>query len=88
MRFYSPNLFFIHPENNLKNIPNYISYIKQFIENNNIYYKQYGNVNLVGSKEEWAPNVKEEMVIFIRGKNTPPEKLFRLFNSLRTINFL
>ena len=45
--------------------------------------RQYGAVNVVDDVNEWLPHTEAEVVIFIRGRNTPATKLKRLFDSLK-----
>ena len=40
-------------------------------------------MNLSGNKKDWLQTTNANVVIYIRGYNTSPEKLKRLFNSLR-----
>lgn len=87
MRMTSNELFFIHPQNEIKTIPNYLATVRQFVENNCVYDKQYDNVELIGSRSFWHEKATANVVLFIRGYNTPPNKLKRLFDSLRTQTF-
>lgn len=83
IRLYDNELFFIHPENTLKT-SNFISLVTSQVEEGNIdFLLQQNNVNVQGNWSNWVKEVKSNMVLFIRGRNTLPEKLKRLFNSLK-----
>lgn len=82
IRLTSKHLFFIHPENELKNELNFLSIVRQQVEEDGFIPSiQFDSVNLVNSFK-WIPTINKEVVIFIRGRNTPPIKLKRLFDSL------
>ena len=88
IRLVSNKLFFIHPENETKKIPNFLSKVRYFIENGlQIPSKQYGKVNLTGTENEWSEKLNSDMIIFVRGRNTSPEKLRRLFDSFKRQNY-
>lgn len=84
IRLYQDDLFFIHPENHLKQ-DNLISVVREQLEQGNTHFFaiQNNQVNLQGTIADWLPKTHQAMVLFIRGKNTPPEKLNRLFLSLK-----
>lgn len=83
IRLQQSELFFIHPENVLKN-SNLISVVRQSLEQGKYENSQQcGNVNLVGEIKDWVEKTDHPMVLFVRGRNTPPEKLKRLFDSLK-----
>lgn len=84
IRLYQNDLFFIHPENHLKH-DNLISVVREQLEQGNTHFFaiQNNQVNLQGTIADWLPKTNQAMVLFIRGKNTPPEKLNRLFLSLK-----
>ncbi len=83
IRLSSNHIFFIHPENSLKKQGNIISVARMQVEREEVPTIQTQNVNLRFSKHDWYPQTSEEIVVFSRGRNTPPEKLRRLFDSLR-----
>jgi uncharacterized protein (TIGR00725 family) len=88
IRLVSNKLFFIHPENGAKKIPNFLSKVRYFVENGlQIPSEQYGNVNLSGREIEWSEKLNNDMIIFVRGRNTSPEKLRRLFDSFKRQTF-
>ena len=86
IRLTSNHLFFIHPENELKRDNNFISIVREQVKNAFVPRVQFGNVNLVSSFD-WVPKTSKELVVFIRGRNTPVVKLKRLFDSLARQNF-
>ena len=83
VRLTDNKLWFIHPENEKKQEPNFISYVEQAVDLDNIIESQYGKVNLQGNKQQWTPKVNADVVIYIRGYNTSCEKLKRMFDSLK-----
>lgn len=83
IRLHQTDLFFVHPENALKNT-NLISMARNAIEQNKVNLShQVNKVNLSGAISDWLEKTHHQMVLFIRGKNTPPEKLKRLFDSIK-----
>lgn len=86
LRLVSTNLFFIHPENETKKINNFISIVRNQVENGFVPLTQLDSVNLSAS-HQWIPQTSKEVVIFIRGRNTSTVKLRRLFNSLAIQSF-
>lgn len=86
LRLVSSHLFFIHPENEIKKINNFISIVRRQLENGFITFTQLNNVNLIASYD-WIPQTTMNIVIFIRGRNTSALKLKRLFDSLAVQNF-
>jgi len=83
IRLHSKGLFFIHPQNTQKTIPNFIAYAKQSIEKNALPQSQYSSVDLTGTPEEWLCKTNATVVLYIRGFNTPPTKTKRLLDTLR-----
>jgi len=83
IRLYSKELFFIHPQNTQKIIPNFIAYARQGIEKNELPQSQYNFVNLTGTPEEWLYKTNATVVLYIRGFNTLLSKIKRLFDTLR-----
>jgi len=83
IRMHSKDLFFIHPENSLKNIENLIAYARQSAEKNRIAESQFDSVNLAGTPEEWLIKTEASVILYIRGYNTPNGKIKRLFDSLK-----
>lgn len=83
IRLSNKNVWFIHPENDKKQEFGFISYVERRIEQNQIPDIQYNQVNLSGNKKDWLQTTNANVVIYIRGYNTAPEKLKRLFDSLR-----
>lgn len=83
VRLSDRNVWFIHPENCKKHEVNFISYAERRIEQNQIPDMQNNQVNLAGNKKDWLLTTNADVVIYIRGFNTPPEKLKRMFDSLK-----
>lgn len=86
IRLHSNHLFFAHPENETKKIKNFINVVRKQLENSIVPAIQFNEVNVKVSYE-WYPKTNKEVVIFIRGRNTPVIKLKRLFDSLAFQNF-
>ncbi|HHT7686755.1 TIGR00725 family protein [Pasteurella multocida] len=83
IRLHQSDLFFIHPENDLKN-SNLISIVRKSLAKGECTTKyQNGNVNLTGEIKDWINKTMHSMVLFVRGRNTQPEELKRLFDSLK-----
>lgn len=83
IRLVSKHLFFIHPENETKKKANFIAKVRSFIEKSlEMPSFQIGEVNLKGDCSDWTNITKSDVVVFVRGKDTEPEKLKRLFDSL------
>ncbi|MGP1580167.1 MAG: glycosyltransferase [Wolinella sp.] len=82
LRLHQNGLFFIHPQNQLKN-GNLISVARTALERGYFPDIQQNKVDLAGDLGEWTQKSYASMIIFIRGKDTPPKKLRRLFNSLK-----
>ena len=77
------NAFFIHVPNNYKNDINGWLNSMYSVERGYINENQSENVNLISSDPELVfPERKEEMVIIVKGRNVPFQKLRRCFKSL------
>ena len=48
---------------------------------------QRENVNLAGTREDWIPKTKADVVVVSRGKNTPIDKVKRMLDSLLMQDF-
>lgn len=83
-RLISEKLYYIHPENHIKKDINFLATVRQQLDNQFCIEKQYNKVNLQGERLYWSPKSNHSVIIFIRGYNTPPTKLKRLFDSLLT----
>lgn len=83
VRLANKNIWFVHPENDKKKYANFVSYAEQCVSVGQVPSIQFGHVNLQGTKKDWTPRVDSKAVIYIRGYNTPCEKLKRLFDSLK-----
>ncbi len=83
VRLSDRNVWFIHPENRKKHEDNFISYAERRVEQNQIPDMQYNQVNLTGDKKDWLQTTTADVVVYIRGYNTPPERLKRMFDSLK-----
>lgn len=83
VRLEDENSWFVHPENNLKKDANTLPKIQHSIEQAIIPTGQYGKVDVVDGKALWSYVTTRQTVVYIRGRNTPCEKLKRLFDSLK-----
>lgn len=89
IRLYSKDLWFVHPENELKkNKLNYIGYVSQYLEHNILPSTfQLDQVNLVSVPNftDLFPSLKtsSKMVIYSRGYNVPIWKTWRWLKSLK-----
>lgn len=83
VRLHGGNFWFVHPENKIKSRRNFIARVRDMVECSVLPERQYGAVNVVDDVNEWIPHTEAEVVIFIRGRNTPATKLKRLFDSLK-----
>lgn len=83
VRLANKNVWFVHPENYKKKTANFVSYAEQCVSTGQVPSIQFGNVNLQGVKKDWSQRVDSKVVLYIRGYNTPCEKLKRLFDSLK-----
>lgn len=75
--------FFIHPENSIKDNPDFIGIVRSKVEHGCINSLQYDNVNLSGTVTDWIETSSNDVILYIRGRNTPAYKLKRLFESIR-----
>ena len=82
IRLNSNHLFFIHPENDLKQRLNDLSVVRRAVENSFVPSSQVGSVNLKMDRLDWYSKTNSALVVFSRGRNTAPEKLLRLLDSL------
>ncbi len=87
VRFADCEAWFVHPENQKKAETNFLTVVRERIENGFYCNKQEGQVNLQGMRAEWAEKTDADVVLYIRGYNTPCEKLKRLFDSLKRQTF-
>jgi glycosyltransferase involved in cell wall biosynthesis len=88
LRFQSFDLFFIHPQNEKKLIPNFIQVVQDNLSLPHLPISQMPHeVNLSGTLSEWISSSQKEVIVFVRGFNTIPEKLNRLFDSLKMQTF-
>jgi hypothetical protein len=87
LRFSDTDIWFIHPENSKKQEVNLISKARDRIEQNqSIHPVQCHQVNLMGGNQDWHDTVHHQVILFIRGYNTHPEKLNRLWDSIKKQN--
>lgn len=76
--------FYIHPENHWKRDPKNISIIRDLVACGNVPDCQLKEWNLKGEDGEWSyPRRSENLVFFLKGRNTPSEKLKRCVSSLK-----
>ena len=87
VRFANREAWFIHPENQRKQEKNLLSVVRDRVERGFFCISQKEQVNLQGTRAEWTEKTNAEVVLYIRGYNTPCEKLKRLFDSLKKQTF-
>ena len=87
VRFADGDAWFIHPENQRKTEQNFLATAAERIENGWFCLKQKEQVNLQGSRDEWTEKTNADVVVYVRGYNTPCEKLKRLFDSFKRQTF-
>ena len=83
VRLSDKDVWFVHPENCKKREANLIAYAESRIANDRLPKLQYGQVDLIGDKAAWTKTTNADVVIYIRGYNTPPERLKRMFAGLK-----
>lgn len=83
VRFANAEAWFIHPENHKKKEKNLLSIVQEQVEKGRFFYGQNGKVNLEGTRGDWVEKTYADVVLYIRGYNTPCEKLKRLFDSIK-----
>lgn len=83
IRFADRDAWFIHPENKKKIEKNLLAVVTERIEKGYFFNEQNEQVNLIGEGKEWTERTNANIVLYIRGYNTPSEKLKRLFDSLK-----
>lgn len=87
VRFADSNAWFVHPENQRKSEMNFLTVVTERVESGFFCADQEEQVNLRGERSEWVEKTQADVVLFIRGYNTPCEKLKRLFDSLKKQTF-
>jgi len=79
----NPESFYIHPPNNYKKHLSFFNRVRDLVEQNCIPQVQFGNWDLTGNSNHWDyPRRKEDLVVFISGRNTEIEKIERCLSSL------
>ena len=74
---------FIHPQNNLKSDTNFMETVMDSLERGYIPSIQFDDVDLTGNRKDWYLKTECPVVVYSRGKNTPPAKIKRMLDSLR-----
>lgn len=77
----------LHHENQSKEQKNFLASVTERIETGWFCSGQDEQVNLKGARGEWGQKTNADVVVYIRGYNTPCEKLKRLFDSLKRQTF-
>ena len=78
-----PETFFIHTPNDRKTDAEQLFGIIDRVEQGYVPSAQAGQVNLTGNRQEWAgPKRNEDYVFIICGRNVPPGRFRRCFDSL------
>ena len=84
IRFYSKDVYFIHPKNDQKVDSRLVSIVQENIFNSNeLNNEQLGQVNLKEGYQIWVQKTNSPLVVFVRGYNTPPSKLLRMMESVK-----
>lgn len=83
VRLASKDVWFVHPENDKKTEANFVSYAERRVAAGQVPTEQYGKVDLHGDRAAWAEKTDSRVVVYMRGRNTPCEKLKRAFDSLK-----
>lgn len=86
-RFHSRECWFVHPENDKKKNADFLAVCTDAVGRGIVPSVQKGEVNLRGEMKDWARTSDAATVVYIRGYNTPCEKLKRMFDSLRGQTF-
>lgn len=86
VRLFSDKIFFIHPQNSIKENTNIISYARNSMEQCFFPKYQLNNLDLIPNPIEWIQQINANIVIYIRGYNTCNSKIKRLFDSLHMQN--
>ncbi len=82
IRFCDKNLYFVHPENIVKQQENFLCLCRSNIERGHSIVKQVGAVNLTENRATWVTSTNAEVVLYIRGYNVGCEKIKRMFDSV------
>ena len=82
LRLESQKLYYLHPENQIKN-PNDIEIYRNYIEKGLLPKDQIEKVNIIPDIKKWLIPINSEIIIYIRGRNTICEKIKRMFDSLK-----
>ena len=87
LRCHDKDLFFIHVENKYKTDVDMMATVRHAMEREFVPDLQRENVNLAGTREDWIPKTKADVVVVSRGKNTPIDKVKRMLDSLLMQDF-
>ena len=87
VRLKNSGAWFVHPENKQKQEKNLISCVEGRISSGQFISRQEKEVNLQGDRKAWAKKTDAKVVVYMRGYNTPCEKLKRAFDSLKRQTF-
>ncbi len=82
-----PRSFYLHPNNVWKIDTSAIARVRERIAIGALPTCQVGAWDLAGGAEDWMPRARnEDVIVLVKGRNTPPEKTSRCFQSLRRQN--
>ncbi len=88
VRFVDSELFFTHPENDKKRDSRLLSLVREKMKKGNgIPDIQHNEVNLKGNIDDWVSKLFDDVIVYVRGHNTNPSKLLRMFTSLKKQSF-
>ena len=82
IRFHNNNIYFIHPKNDNKNL-NELNIYRNSIESGMLIEEQINKVNLEPDIKNWIKKCDSNVIVYIRGRNIPNEKIKRMFDSLK-----
>ncbi len=78
-----PRTFYVHPPNAAKSDHAALARVRDLVAQGCVPEIQFGRWDLCGTEEHWRfPTRSEPVVILLKGRNTPPERLLRCLRSL------
>lgn len=78
-----PRTFYIHPQNDAKKDAVALAAMVDRVERGQVPVAQFEKVDLTGSADDWClPKRREPYIFVIAGRNVPPEKLYRCWQSV------
>ncbi len=78
-----PRTFYIHPQNESKKDAVALAAIVDRVERCHVPTTQFEKVELTGDADDWClPKRRESYIFVIAGRNVPPEKMYRCWQSV------